>query len=195
MKKILIINNYDSFVYNIFHLLKSQTIREIDVVYNDNVPYLDMNSYSHILLSPGPGLPTESGDLLNVIDLFKESHSILGVCLGHQAIAVQLGAKLEQLPHPLHGHRSELRLLNNDPLINTPKINDSLNSNYFVGLYNSWIIKHDTLPKDLIIGSVNELGHIMSIYHKSLKLYGVQFHPESVNSSFGSIVLNNWLRQ
>lgn len=191
MKKILVIDNYDSFVYNIIHLLKSLSEVEIDIVYNDCIPYSELDSYSHILLSPGPGLPSEAGDLLNVISLYKESHSILGICLGHQAIAEFFGAKLEKLDHPLHGHKSVLTIINSDPLLSG--IVDEKIPQPMVGLYNSWVVKQDTLPDDLILGSVNEGGSIMSIYHRCLKLYGIQFHPESVNSNIGNKLLTNWI--
>ncbi len=194
MKKILIIDNYDSFVYNIVHLLKVTTECEIDVVMNDMVPFHNLSQYKHIILSPGPGLPGESGDLLKVIEKCKHNSSILGICLGHQAIACHFGAKLIKLSQPMHGHASLISVTDNsDPIIGKINQDNKIPTPLIAGLYNSWVIDPLSLPKDLSCGSVNERGEIMSIYHKEFPIFGVQFHPESIISAKGEEIMKNWL--
>jgi anthranilate synthase component 2 len=193
MNRILIINNYDSFVFNIFHLLKRNTDYGIDMALNDHVDFPSLKNYSHIILSPGPGLPDEAGSLISVIEHCKTTHSILGVCLGHQAIASCLGAKLIQLSHPLHGHKSKLIVKTaGDPLLGN-LYRDRKEPEIYVGLYNSWVVDPGTLPAELSAGSVNETGIIMSLFHNSLNLYGLQFHPESIISELGDKIITNWL--
>lgn len=196
MNRILIINNYDSFVYNIFHLVKRNTGCGIDIVLNDSIDFSTLKNYTHIILSPGPGVPEEAGDLLRVIEVCKTSHSILGICLGHQAIACHFGARLLQLPHPQHGHKSELTVIDqNDPLLGNlthpkaPEIFQKINA----GVYNSWVVDPDTLPEELVTGSVSETGVIMSLYHKYLNISGLQYHPESIISDYGDKIICNWL--
>lgn len=195
MKRILLIDNYDSFVLNVFHLVKKLTTYEIDIVLNDQVPFSRMEEYSHIILSPGPGLPYEAGDLIKVIENFKKSHSILGICLGHQAIACYFGAKLFNLSHPCHGHRSVLTSINEaDPLLANIKDKEGHTPEIAVGLYHSWAVSPDSFPEELVAGSFNEEGIIMSLFHKELRLYGLQFHPESIISEYGEQMISNWLR-
>ena len=194
MKKILLIDNYDSFVYNIVHLVKSVTGHELEICCNDRIPFSRLNEFSHIILSPGPGLPSEAGDLLKVIDMCKETHSILGICLGHQAIACCFGGKLLNLGHPLHGHKSVLKLTDNtDPVLGGIYDGNGCFPAIEVGLYHSWAVDANSLPEDLCVGSVNEHGIPMSLFHKTLKIYGVQFHPESVISNYGVNIMFNWM--
>ncbi len=196
MKRILLIDNYDSFVFNVLHLLKRVTSCNTDICFNDKIPFENIGSYSHIVLSPGPGVPSEAGELLKVIDVCKESHSILGICLGHQAIAQYFGATLINLKHPLHGHKSLLKVT--DPLDPITGTLTSCEDNIVlqeVGLYHSWAVSPENLPECLSVGSVNEEGVIMSIYHRRLAVFGVQFHPESVISSNGERVISNWFNQ
>ncbi|HCV15579.1 MAG TPA: aminodeoxychorismate/anthranilate synthase component II, partial [Rikenellaceae bacterium] len=137
MKRILLIDNYDSFVYNVVHLVKSATGFDVDICLNDKIPFDTMSEYSHVILSPGPGVPSEAGDLMKVIDLYKDSHSILGICLGHQAIAQYFGAELINLAHPLHGHRSKLTITKEgDPLLSGNFCSGCESPE--VGLYHSW---------------------------------------------------------
>ncbi|MDP3399404.1 MAG: aminodeoxychorismate/anthranilate synthase component II [Bacteroidales bacterium] len=194
MKRILLIDNYDSFVYNVVHLVKSATGLDVDICLNDKIPFDTMGEYSHVILSPGPGVPSEAGDLMKIIDLCKESHSVLGICLGHQAIAQYFGAELINLAHPLHGHRSKLTIAKEgDPLLSGSFC--SGNENPEVGLYHSWAVSPRNFPDELTIGSVNEDGIIMSLYHKRLPLFGVQFHPESVIAKNGEYIIKCWLNQ
>ena len=194
MKKILLIDNYDSFVYNIVHLVKSATGHELEICCNDLIPFSRLNEFSHIILSPGPGLPSEAGDLLKVIDMCKETHSILGVCLGHQAIACCFGGKLMNLSNPLHGHKSLLELVDtSDPILGRIYDENGCFPAIEVGLYHSWAVDANSLPEDLCVGSVNEHGIPMSLFHKTLKIYGVQFHPESVISEYGVNIMSNWM--
>ncbi len=194
MNRILIINNYDSFVYNILHLVKRNTFSQLDIMLNDRIDFNSLNDYSHIILSPGPGLPHEAGDLLRVIELCKHTHSILGICLGHQAIACHFGAKLLQLQRPLHGHRSELIITDPmDPLVGNLYLQGGEPKKVHIGLYNSWVVDPNTMPEELNAGSVNENGIMMSLYHKSLNLYGLQFHPESVLTPHGKQIIKNWI--
>ncbi|OFY43571.1 MAG: aminodeoxychorismate/anthranilate synthase component II [Bacteroidetes bacterium GWF2_40_14] len=195
MKRILLIDNYDSFVYNIFHLVKKVTESRVDIVLNDHIPFDAMDNYSHIILSPGPGLPEDAGDLLKAIECFKTSHSILGICLGHQAIACHFGAILYNLTHPLHGHKSMINITEkSDPLLGSIVDKNGRSAEIKAGLYHSWAVSPESLPKELIVGSVNEEGIIMSLFHKELKLFGLQFHPESVISGYGEEIISNWLK-
>lgn len=194
MKKILLIDNYDSFVYNIVHLVKKVTNNDIEICFNDRIPFPRLGEFSHIILSPGPGLPQEAGDLLKVVEYCKKTHSILGVCLGHQAIACSFGGKLINLEHPLHGHKSLLRLSDNsDPVLGKIPDKKGLFPKIEVGLYHSWAVDASSLPCDLTVGSVNETGIPMTIFHKKFKIYGTQFHPESVISNYGKVIMGGWL--
>jgi len=189
VKRTLIIDNYDSFVYNVLHLVKKVTDTPADIFFNDQIPFDILDSYSHIILSPGPGVPSQAGDLLKLIDTCRESHSILGICLGHQAIAQHFGARLINLSHPLHGHKSILTIEDsNDPLVG--KFNKE--NPCTVALYHSWAVDREGFPTVLSIGSCNEDKIIMSLFHKSLPIYGVQFHPESVITNFGEQILSNY---
>jgi len=139
-------------------------------------------------------LPNEAGDLLKVIGMCKETHSILGICLGHQAIACSFGGKLLNLGHPLHGHKSLLKLTDNsDPVLGGIYDGNGCFPAIEVGLYHSWAVDTNSLPEDLCVGSVNEYGIPMSLFHKTLKIYGVQFHPESVISEYGLNIMSNWM--
>jgi len=189
MKKTLLIDNYDSFVYNVLHLVKKVTDSPVDIFFNDKIPFGKLDRYSHIILSPGPGVPSQAGDMLKLIEISKESHSILGICLGHQAIAQHFGAGLINLTHPLHGHKSILSIVDsNDPLVGE----FDKNSPCIVGLYHSWAVNRVGFPQTLSIGSCNEDNIIMSLYHRSLAIYGVQFHPESVITNMGERIMSNY---
>ncbi len=186
MKRILLVDNKDSFVYNIYHLVKRCSSCGIDIVQNDDIPFANLREYSHIILSPGPGLPSEAGDMPKLIEAVCNTHSVLGICLGHQAIASHFGARLINLQPPLHGHRTYLRIIDkSDPIVGNVK--------GYVGLYHSWSVEAESLPDELTIGSVSDRGVVMSISHKWLPLFGIQFHPESIMCDCGEQIIANWL--
>mgnify|MGYP002940805995 FL=1 len=140
------------------------------------------------MLSPGPGIPEEAGDLLALIDRCYRSHAILGVCLGHQAIGQYFGAKLEQMTSPKHGHPSALQIRDHQD-----RLYKQVNEPIQVGRYHSWLLSTDSFPDCLHITATEEEGHIMSFSHKQLPIYGVQFHPESIMTPQGSIMIRNFL--
>ena len=184
---ILVIDNYDSFVFNLVHILEALGVDKIDVVKNDRVEMNTIPAYDKILLSPGPGLPKDAGLMPEIIKMFAPFKSILGVCLGHQAIAECFGGTLFNLHEPLHGVASSITILKDDYLFaNTPP--------YFnIGHYHSWAVSHD-MPDDMEILAQDEHGNIMAIRHKVYDVRGVQFHPESILTEFGKIILGNWLK-
>lgn len=190
MKKILVIDNYDSFVYNLVQLLReAPEAPRFEVVRNDAVDFERLGEFGGILLSPGPGVPAEAGDLVRVVERCNGTHALLGVCLGHQAIAEAFGARLRRLENPLHGHRSVLRRVGNeDPLFR------GMEGEIVVGRYHSWVVDEESLPAELAVGTVDEEGHVMSVYHRELPICGVQFHPESCISEGGALILSNWLQ-
>ena len=190
MKKILVVDNYDSFVFNVVQLVKESRFElEFDILHNDEVELSDLLNYDAILLSPGPGIPAEAGELLDVIRTAYRSLPILGICLGHQAIAQVFGATLQCMPSPLHGHQSVLKVVDDcDPLF------QGIDHPLIVGRYHSWIVDSSTLPEELVITSQDEEGHIMSLRHRHFPVYGVQFHPESYMSNCGKELIDNWIK-
>lgn len=195
MKRILLIDNYDSFVYNVLHLLRSSCTLEVDIVLNDRIPFDNLSIYSHIVISPGPGIPSEAGGIFKVLDQCHKTHSILGICLGHQAIAEYFGAKISNLGHPLHGHKSSVFVTDsNDPVLGRIKDDSGNTPEFTAGLYHSWAVDASSLPPDLKAGSINETGIVMSLYHTKYRIYGIQFHPESVISGLGKEIIKKWLQ-
>lgn len=193
-KKLLVLDNYDSFTYNLVHLAREIIGDEIDVFRNDEIPLHQVGNYEKILLSPGPGIPEEAGILLELIKTYGPSHSIFGVCLGEQAIGQAFGGSLINLPQVFHGIATEIHLM--------PDVKPSHQKNDWfggmenilqVGRYHSWVISHDHLPESLEITSKDNNGMIMSIRHKTYDVQGVQFHPESVLTPSGKKMLENWL--
>jgi len=188
LKRILVIDNHDSFVYNLVQILRENKNCPFDIVYNDRIDFSALDRYDKLLLSPGPGIPSEAGDLLPLIDRCKETHSILGVCLGHQAIAEYFGAQLQQLPHPKHGHESLLNIVDPGDILYR-----DLTHPVQVGRYHSWTVNPNTLPENLKISALDEEGNIMSFHHATLPLHGVQYHPESIITRQGRKIINNWI--
>ncbi len=185
--KILVIDNYDSFVFNLVHMMYQLGVDDIEVVRNDKVDLSGLNQYHKILLSPGPGIPNEAGLLQDVIAKTCSTKSILGVCLGHQAIAENFGGSLINLAEPLHGVSSAISILKEDYLFsNTPLA-------FNIGHYHSWVVSHD-IPEDLEIIAKDIAGNIMAIRHKTFDVRGIQFHPESVLTAYGRIIIENWLK-
>ena len=187
-KKILVLDNYDSFTYNLVHYIESSGEYEVDVFRNDEIALDRIEKYDTIVLSPGPGLPKNAGILKGLIEKYAPYKKILGVCLGMQAIGEVYGGKLENLTQVYHGVSTQL-IVNDlsDPLyLGLPQI-------FQMGRYHSWIISNQDLPKELIVTARDENHQIMSLRHKSYKLYGVQFHPESVLTEHGKSIINNFL--
>ncbi|HRS54610.1 MAG TPA: aminodeoxychorismate/anthranilate synthase component II [Bacteroidales bacterium] len=183
---VLIIDNHDSFTYNIIQLIKQYHCR-YTVIKNTEITFDIIKNYTHILISPGPGLPTETINIKEIIKTYYATHSILGICLGHQAIAECFGTSLIQLTKPAHGIETEIKLDLSEPLFkNLPvKIN--------VGRYHSWVIKNSSLNKDFKITAKTADNIIMAISHKMYKLKGIQFHPESIITQHGNNIIKNWL--
>ena len=186
--KIVIIDNYDSFTYNLSHLIKSLGA-EVDVVRNDQFELSDLEPYSKIVLSPGPGIPSEAGLLLDVIRTYAGKKPILGVCLGHQAIGEVFGAKLENLSDVFHGVATPCHILADDPIFS------GLDRDITVGRYHSWVVATNGLPACLEVTAVSDEGQIMALRHKTLNVRGIQFHPESVLTPDGRKMIQNFLFQ
>lgn len=189
MKKILLFDNYDSFTYNLLHVVKELGYTNIDVYRNDKISLEDVDKYDKIILSPGPGIPEEAGILLPLIRKYAPTKSILGVCLGHQAIGEAFGAKLVNLKNVFHGVATPVNIVKDDLLFKW------LNRTIEVGRYHSWIVSKEDFPDCLEITSVDEEGEIMSLRHKKYKVRGIQFHPESVLTPQGKIIIKNWLEE
>lgn len=184
--KIVIIDNYDSFTYNLSHLVK-ELGAEVTVVRNDQFRMEELEPYSKIILSPGPGIPSEAGLLLDVIRTYAGRKPILGVCLGHQAIGEVFGGRLENLSDVFHGVATEGTQLENDEMF------FSLPRRITMGRYHSWVVSREGFPNCLEITAVSDEGQIMALKHKELNIRGIQFHPESVLTPDGKKMLQNWL--
>ena len=185
--KIVIIDNYDSFVYNLSHLLK-ELGAEVTVKRNDQFQLEELEAFDKILLSPGPGIPEEAGLLLDVIRTYAGKKPILGVCLGEQAIGEVYGGSLTNLDEVFHGIQSTITLTTPDYLF------EGLPSQIQVGRYHSWVVDQKGLPDCLEVTAVSKEGYIMALRHKTLDVRGVQFHPESVLTPDGKQMLANWIQ-
>ena len=187
MKKILVIDNYDSFTYNLVHYLEDLDC-EVTVYRNDEFDIDEIAHFDKILLSPGPGIPDEAGLLKPVIAKYASTKSILGVCLGQQAIGEVFGGTLSNLDKVYHGVSSMVKTSVNDELLF-----EGLGNEFEVGRYHSWVVSNENLPADLIVTSTDENGQIMSMKHAHFDIRGVQYHPESVLTPYGKKILENWL--
>jgi anthranilate synthase component 2 len=187
--KIIVIDNYDSFTYNLVHYLEKVTDATVEVYRNDKISLEEIDRFDKILLSPGPGIPSEAGILLDVIRKYAPTKSILGVCLGQQAIAEAFGGTISNLKEVFHGVATPVNILVKDTLFNG--IPERLN----VGRYHSWAVNKVDLPKELEITVVDESGSIMGLRHKTYDLRGVQFHPESVLTEHGLQMIENWVNK
>src|SRR6478752_5533880 len=193
--KILVFDNYDSFTYNLVHLVEKITREKVDVARNDQIPLDSIEKYDKIILSPGPGVPSEAGLLLPLIKRYASSKSILGVCLGHQAIGEAFGGKLVNLSKVYHGVASPVHIKqreNNSNDVNVDLFN-GMSDGFMAGRYHSWVIDPDGFPESLEITATDASGHIMALRHKSYDVLGVQFHPESVLTPQGEFIMRNWL--
>lgn len=184
--KIVIIDNYDSFTYNLAHLVK-ELGAEVDVIRNDQFHLEELQPFDKIILSPGPGIPTEAGLLMDVIREYASVKPILGVCLGHQAIGEYFGGKLTNLSQVFHGVTSYIDIVKPDYIYN------DLTGRIEVGRYHSWAVDVDALPECLEITAISEEGQIMSLKHKEYDVRGIQYHPESVLTPDGQKIISNWL--
>lgn len=185
--KIILIDNYDSFTYNLAHLLKALGA-QVDVRRNDQFDLKELEVYDKILLSPGPGIPSEAGQMPEVIRMYAGRKPILGICLGHQAIGEAFGAQLENLREVFHGVQTPARLLDKTGIF------QGLPDEIPVGRYHSWVIRQDSLPACLTATAVDKGGEIMAIRHTDMDIQGLQFHPESVLTPLGARIMENWLR-
>ena len=188
MKNIIVIDNYDSFTYNLVHYLEDLNAKVI-VVRNDEFELDELEQFDKILLSPGPGVPDEAGLLKAVIKKYAETKPILGICLGQQAIGEVFGGSLTNLEKVYHGVATNVRLSVSDE-----SLFDGLGDEFEVGRYHSWVISNNDFPADLEITSTDKNGQIMSIRHKKYDVKGLQFHPESVLTPNGKKILENWLK-
>lgn len=186
--KLLVIDNYDSFVYNLVHMIHHLGIDEVTVLKNDKFQLSEVQQFEKIVLSPGPGLPKDAGLMSDVIKTFGPSKSILGVCLGHQAIAEVYGCELKNLKEPLHGISSKIHIEHTDYLFeDTPR-------EFNIGHYHSWVVQENSMHNDLKILAKDESGNIMSIAHNCYDIRGVQFHPESILTENGKQIISNWIK-
>jgi anthranilate synthase component II len=184
--KILMLDNYDSFTYNLVQLIKENTPHQIEIFRNDEISLLDICVFDKIILSPGPGIPSDAGILCELIRHYKNSKHIFGVCLGMQAIGEVFGGKLINIEHPLHGvstpiHHTGSALFNGIP------------SSFQAGRYHSWVVDPDSIPVSIKITATDNTGLVMAIEHESLPVCGVQFHPESILTEYGKEILMNFI--
>ena len=186
MKKILVIDNYDSFVYNLVHYLEAFEA-QVDVVRNKHINLDKVDIYDKILLSPGPGIPDEAGQLKSVIEAYHKTKPILGVCLGQQAIMEVFGGHLENLKTVYHGIATTIKITSRDE-----KLYQNLPEEIEVGRYHSWVVQKQ-LPEVLEATSIDDDGNIMSLRHKDYDVKAVQYHPESVLTPHGKTIIQNWL--
>ncbi len=192
--RILVFDNYDSFTYNLVHLVEKITHQKVDVFRNDQITLEQVNAYDKIILSPGPGIPSEAGLLLPLIKAYASNKSILGVCLGHQAIGEAFGANLENLSTVYHGVATPIKVKSEHTKTNNDVFNE-LSDTLEVGRYHSWVVSKENFPQVLEITAEDENGLIMGLRHKTFDVQGVQFHPESVLTPEGEKIMRNWLNR
>lgn len=188
--KVLVFDNYDSFTYNLVHLVEKILHTKVDVLLNDKLELEDVKKYDKIILSPGPGVPNEAGLLLPLVNEYAASKSILGVCLGHQAIGQAFGATLVNLNTVYHGIATALTVTSS-----ATKLYNGIGQEEMVGRYHSWIVSKENFPDVLEITAVDENNYIMGLQHRKFDVQGVQFHPESVLTPCGETIIRNWLSQ
>jgi anthranilate synthase component II len=186
--KVLVFDNYDSFTYNLVQIIERILNQKVDVVRNDEISLEEVGKYDKIILSPGPGIPEEAGILLDLIKKYASTKSILGVCLGQQAIAEAFGGSLINLTEIFHGVATSADLVKNDT-----KLFKNLSSGLEVGRYHSWAVNPENFPDELEITAVDKDGMIMALQHKKYDVHGVQFHPESILTPEGEVIIRNFL--
>lgn len=186
--KVLVFDNYDSFTYNLVQIIERILNQKVDVVRNDQITLEEVGKYDKIILSPGPGIPEEAGILLDLIKEYAPTKSILGVCLGQQAIAEAFGGSLINLSEIFHGVATTTELIKGNT-----KLFKDLTSGLEVGRYHSWAVNPDNFPEELEITAVDKDGMIMALQHKMYDVHGVQFHPESILTPEGEVIIRNFL--
>ncbi|MDE3254238.1 MAG: aminodeoxychorismate/anthranilate synthase component II [Bacteroidota bacterium] len=192
--KILVFDNYDSFTYNLVHLVEKLIHGKVDVVRNDELPMEKGKDYDKIILSPGPGIPSEAGSLLPLIREYAASKSLLGVCLGHQAIAEAFGGSLTNLSTVYHGVATRIKIAAEHASSFGNSVFDGLPEEITVGRYHSWVVNEHDLPDSLSVTARDDNQYIMALQHKTYDVQGVQFHPESVLTPEGEKMMQNWLK-
>lgn len=186
--KILVLDNYDSFTYNLVYLLRELGCGDqMDIYRNDKIALSDVAEYDKILLSPGPGLPRDAGIMMDLIQTYSSSKNILGICLGHQAIGEAFGGGLINLTEVVHGVASEVK-------VREDLLFEGLPETFRIGRYHSWVIDEDSLPSDLVVTAKTPDGQVMALRHKERQVRGLQFHPESILTEHGKKILENWVR-
>lgn len=189
MDRVLVIDNYDSFTYNLVHILRELGMGDqVQVHRNDKISVEFAGQFDHILLSPGPGLPKDAGIMPEVIKKYAPTHNILGVCLGHQGIAEAFGGSLFNLSMVFHGVATKAILTDQKDALFA-----GLPNEFTVCRYHSWAVLPNDLPQDLLVTALDEEGNIMAMRHKTYRVRGVQFHPESIMTEHGKAMINNWL--
>jgi anthranilate synthase component II len=186
--KLLLADNNDSFTWNLVQLVKEVAIISIDVLKTPELKIPELKKYDKILFSPGPGLPNQFPVLKEIVDVYKQTKSILGVCLGHQAIAEAFGGKLKNLETVHHGTREEIEILDQSEYLFK-----CLPPTFIAGLYHSWTVDPDFFPEELKVTAISKSGNIMGISHSQFDVRGIQFHPESYMTFVGKQIINNWL--
>ncbi len=189
--RVLVFDNYDSFTYNLVHMVEHILQSPVDVYRNDAIALDEVAAYDKIILSPGPGIPEEAGLLLPLIERYAATKSILGVCLGHQAIGQAFGGKLTNLSTVFHGVATSARLINRG----AKDLYEGLDDTIEIGRYHSWVVDQQNFPESLEITAVDDQNYIMGLRHKQYDVQGVQFHPESVLTPQGATIIQNWLKQ
>ena len=184
--KIVIIDNYDSFTYNLSHLVKEMGA-DVTVFRNDQFSLDSLEAFDKIILSPGPGIPSEAGLLLDVIRTYAGKKPMLGVCLGHQAIGEAFGGRLENLSDVFHGVATPCHITADSPLF------QGLAKDITIGRYHSWVVSREAFPECLEITAVSDEGQVMALQHRQLPIYGIQFHPESVLTPEGKEIIKNYI--
>ena len=187
-ERVVIIDNYDSFTYNLAHLVK-QLGSKVEVFRNDQFTLNQLERFTKIILSPGPGIPEEAGLLMDVIRTYAGRKPMLGVCLGHQAIAEVFGGKLVNLKEVYHGIATEGTQFGNDPIFS------GLPKRIVMGRYHSWVVDRAGFPDCLEVTAMSDDGQIMALRHRNYNIHGIQFHPESVLTPEGATIVRNWLQQ
>lgn len=192
MQRIAIIDNYDSFTYNLVHLVEKIIMGHVAVFLNDTVDTNALNHFDKIILSPGPGLPQQAGKMPEIIQQYSGKKNILGVCLGHQALGVCFNGKLKNLSNVYHGIASKI-IIDEKENGNKHSLFKGLPNEFHAGRYHSWVIDEVYLPNEFVITAKDEQGNIMAMQHNGLPLYGIQFHPESIMTEHGETILRNWI--